>query len=340
MKQTNLALIVKEIASGLIGEKEKDLAYLREQITHYQDHEQMEAIYKICVQIENGILDEDILHEYRENLDSEQKTFEKQMEKARRLLVQNQHDQALVILEEMVDTYGQLSVHSDKDTLYFDFDEAIEHILYDCLYDPTKNIKNAQFRYNELYLAYGTVLFEQERYEEAEVAFEEAMRWNPTNAFIALEYADALKEQGKLESFYQANLDLYPFIVYPEDLARFYRNLGFYFRETGSLQTAASCYRWSLQYDQQNYVLLALSSISELDSSIQINPDNDLIDSCFEVNDIPFGPSDEMLQLAINMLLGAKKNHDQDIEQYFSKILEPYLDLDDIDAMLDKVEFR
>ena len=59
--------IMRDIASGLTGENEKDIQYLMEQMEKYKDHELGKEIIRACGRLISGMLPEDKADELTEN---------------------------------------------------------------------------------------------------------------------------------------------------------------------------------------------------------------------------------------------------------------------------------
>lgn len=81
---------------------------------------------------------------------------------------------------------------------------------------------------------------------------EKAVRWNPTNATIAFEYAESFKIIGDLERFYEISKGIFKYAFRSADVARCYRNLAFYFVENELWSEAIGCNIMSLQYDKES----------------------------------------------------------------------------------------
>ncbi|MGF2565359.1 hypothetical protein ACQUWZ_25950, partial [Ralstonia pseudosolanacearum] len=78
------------------------------------------------------------------------------------------------------------------------------------------------------------------------------MRWNPASVDIAIERAEACKLQGKLEDFFKITLDSFKYAFRPKQVARCFRNLGFYFAEKTMWRESAACLKLSIQFDRES----------------------------------------------------------------------------------------
>lgn len=119
----------------------------------------------------------------------------------------------------------------DSVSMYFTFNNLFGELLYMIRNKPKKDVRRSDIPFAEIYLQYGSLLFELKRYEEAREMLKKAVRWNPCNTQIAFEYAETFKIVGDLESFFKVSVDTSNIAYTPNDIARCYRNLVFYFVE-------------------------------------------------------------------------------------------------------------
>ena len=85
---------------------------------------------------------------------------------------------------------------------------------------------------------YGAVLVNLEKYEQAEDAYKESLKWNPVNVEATFEYLDLIKRLGREDEYFKETIEAFLFIFRPEHIAKCYRNLGYYFMKNGKLQEA------------------------------------------------------------------------------------------------------
>ncbi len=180
---------------------------------------------------------------------------------------------------------------------YHCFREPMEEILF-CEYTkPEKDIRRANYDYADMYLTYGSLLVELKRLDDAADALLTAMKWNPAYAGIAFEYAETFKMRGKIEEFKDITKGIFRYAYRPEDLARCYRNMGYYFVEVKDYDTAVCCLLFSMHFAKSEVVSSELYYISQV-SGKMYQPTEEELSRHFEEHDIPYGPEIEMLKIA------------------------------------------
>ena len=115
----------------------------------------------------------------------------------------------------MVEKHEKLNMYADDNVSeYYDFNELFEEVLYVQLHSPKKDVRRSQIEYTKIYYQYGSLLMDLQRYEDAARELEKAMRWNPSNARIAFEYAETFKARGMIEEYYTITKKIHKIIFH------------------------------------------------------------------------------------------------------------------------------
>lgn len=208
------------------------------------------------------------------------------------------YDKALKILEDMVIGYEKMNMYADDAVSeYYCFAEPMQEIMYIHYNKPEKDIRSAQIDYEALYFLYGNILVELGRIEDAREALKKARRWNPASPAVGFEYAETYKMEGNIPVFAKVTKEIYPYIMTKTDLARFYRNMGFYFVEVEEYYAAVCGLMFSTGYEKSNIVPTELYYISQK-SGENYKPTVEEMIKCFEEHDIPLGVSDDVIGIA------------------------------------------
>ena len=102
----------------------------------------------------------------------------------------------------------------------------------------------------DLYYIYGTLLLENDNFEKAEKYLLKALRINPVSSKTILSLVDIYKSKTRTYNrFFLYNVDALKFAYKNEDIARAYRNFGFFYVEENQLDIAAVFYDFSLNFD-------------------------------------------------------------------------------------------
>ncbi len=116
----------------------------------------------------------------------------------------------------------------------------------------------------DLYYIYGTLLLEKDDFAKAEEYLLKALRINPVSSKTILSLADIYKSKTRTYNrFFLYNVDALKFAYKNEDIARAYRNFGFFYVEENQLDIAAAFYDFSLNF---NFNKQALGELEYLKS--------------------------------------------------------------------------
>lgn len=293
--------IIKEIESNLTGDSEKDMQYLMEQKEKYKNHKYAKEIIRAC----GRLLYECTSEETKKNLDKvisdEALSYETTIKKVRALQHEGKYDEALVPMEDLVHKIEEMDWFKDDSVSeYHCFKEFFEEILFREYEKPTKTIRNPGFPLDTVYFQYGSLLIDAKRFKDAEKALITALHWNPANADIALERAEACKLQGNLEAFFKHSIEAFKYAFRPNYLARCFRNIGYYFSDKEMWKEATNCYTLSLQFDKDSEVafseILYIQEKSGKDAKQFV--DSEFAKKTCKKYGFPFGPDKNILGLA------------------------------------------
>ena len=245
--------IMHAITGGLSGDAETDIAYLQEQMDKYKDHELGKEIIRACARLMYDLIPDDKKKEIGKAINNDSSGTEATLEEVRFNIYKKDFKKALQIMETLVKKIEALNAFvDDRVSEYHVFDELFEEILYEYRSKPEKDLRQAQIPYTEIYMLYGALLVELKRVPEAQETLRKGLRWNPVCFRIMSEYIETYKMSGDLEQFYVLTKEAFKIAFHSKDLARCYRNLGFYFVEKKLWSEAIACNLLSLQFDKES----------------------------------------------------------------------------------------
>lgn len=338
MENKDFETIMKKITDGLTADPKQNMLYLQEQMEKYKDHTYGEEIVRACGRLLYETMPEEMKEKLAEFIDKDGKGFDAALEEIQFNIYKKKYDTALKLMEAMVEKYEKLDMYVDDEVSeYHDFQEIFEEILYKQIHNPKKEVRRAQVKYANLYFQYGSLLFELQRYDDAEAALKKAMKWNPSSAKIAFEHAETFKARGMMDKYYAASREIFKIAFRPDELARCYRNLGYYFVEKGELQSAVCCEVFSLEFEKSTKVQSELYYILSEDKTINIEPDIDIIKKCFAVNDIPFGPNDDIIGIAYQLTKMFMEKGEKEYAEYFISIILNFIENEELRAMYEAI---
>lgn len=245
--------IMREITAGLTGDAEKDTTYLKEQMEKYKDHELATEIIRACGRIFYELIPDDKKKELAHLVNNDMSGIHAVLDEVRFNVYKKDFAKALDLMENLVEKTEKNPLYQDDSiTKYFSFEAPFEFFMYVQKYKAGKEIKWIEYPYAAIYLQYGSLLVDLQRYEEANQALEKALRWNPMSAKIMFEYAETFKILGHMDKYIEVSRRAFSVAYSKNDVARAYRNMGYYFIEEEKYQAAIGCYLLSLQYDKES----------------------------------------------------------------------------------------
>ena len=292
--------IMHEITRGLSGDANTDIAYLKEQMKAYKDHEMGKEIIRACARLMYDLMPDDKKKDLEKVISNNASGTEATLEEVRFNIYKKDFNKALQIIEALVTKIEALNAfEDDKVSEYHDFEEWFEEVLYQYRSKTEKDMRHAQIPYREMYLLYGVLLVELKRIPEAQEALKKGLRWNPVCFHMMSEYIETYKMSGDLEQFFILTKEAFKIAFRPTDLARCYRNLGYYFVEKKLWPEAIACNLLSLEYDKE--AKAAQSELYYINNATDGKIPEPSIDQTREYSKkygFPFGPDRDILGLS------------------------------------------
>ena len=245
-KKTNVSRILDEVIP-LIENRDKKTALekLDNFMSHFEDKYENEEIHKESDFKSNRSITEIQYMRYELNkLSRSPKSYNLNQKKSNR--VNWCKDVKINKMNKANDE--EISVQKE----YHSFLNPLEEILFYQYIGLEKEL--AYIPFNEplfdLYYIYGTLLLENDDFAKAEEYLLKALRINPVSSKTILSLADIYKSKTRTYNrFFLYNVDALKFAYKNEDIARAYRNFGFFYVEENQLDIAAVFYDFSLNFD-------------------------------------------------------------------------------------------
>ena len=244
--KTNVSRILDEVIP-LIKNRDKKTALekLDNFMSHFEDKYENEEIHKESDFKSNRSITEIQYMRYELNkLSRSPKSYNLNQKKSNR--VNWRKDVKINKMNKANDE--EISVQKE----YHSFLNPLEEILFYQYIGLEKEL--AYIPFNEplfdLYYIYGTLLLENDDFAKAEEYLLKALRINPVSSKTILSLADIYKSKTRTYNrFFLYNVDALKFAYKNEDIARAYRNFGFFYVEENQLDIAAVFYDFSLNFD-------------------------------------------------------------------------------------------
>ena len=340
MAKAEFDSIMEEITAGLTGEPEKDVPYLNSKCEEYKEHQYAKEILRACGRLLFKALPKEARGKANRIAANLSLGLQSVVEEAQFNIYRKKFDVAKTILTGAVEKVEALGMYKDDEVSeYHTFNEPMEEILYKHRYQPEKTLRQAPEPLSELYLTFGSVLFELDDMDAAKVALEKAMRWNPMDAAIRFEHAELFKKKGDMDEFFKLTMQVFPNVYRSSHLARCYRNLGYYFVEKKLWQVAASCIVLSLHYDSEH--AMAQSELWYIQQSAGADfsmPSNEEVKTYAKQYNIPLGADRDVVGISIAIGEQSEKAGQLAAAKYFYSIAYDLTGIDELKGRLDALQ--
>ena len=329
--------IMTKITSGLKNEGKEDLKYLMEQMNEYKDHEYSKEIHRAIGRIMYEICPDDMKNVFDKELNNYNFGIEKTLEEVDFLMYKGDFDKALQIMESLINNIEERNWYQDDEkSEYRCFNNILEKILYNEIFNPTKDVRQIPENYTDAYLKYGVILFELENYKKSKEVLEKANKYNPINVRILFELSEIYKMNKNWEEYIKINNKCLEYSYSSKDIARCYRNIGFYYIEQNDFETATGLFYLSLDFDQESKVAQSeLLYIFEKTGKKLKQPKFEEIEKLLENKKIQMGANHLVISIAHYIGKEALKNKDVYMSKYFTEIVYDLTKDEDFKKIID-----
>lgn len=299
--------IINKIKSNLGENPDLNRQYLSSQIEVYKDHPYNKEIIKEISRMMWDCLSDEEKREFievseRENpvmdilndiyYDIENGNYEKPLEK----------------LDKFMETFPEM-FEDDKVSEYHYFTNPLEELIFRKYVGLKKELRYIPDNQPllDLYYVYGFLLLESKQYDRAEEYLKKAIGINPVSARIILELTEIYKVHTyTLNECFIRTSDALKYSYYPQDIARCYRNLGYYYVEENDLKTAIALYIYSMEYEASPLAYAEIKFIQSKTGNMELSL-NECID-IIEGKNIQVGPNPFILDTLDEFIREYEKN--------------------------------
>ena len=188
--------------------------------------------------------------------------FKKNMETIKGLIKNKDYEKAENTLLDLI-TQSNNKVIEDENNTYYSFNNYIEILIFWYMYKPEKKNICPDINYSEIYYYLGFINIETKNYGKAQEYFKKGLEWNPMDVSIMFENAYLYRMLGDIER-YKAEIEkTNPFIYEIGYMAKYYRELGWYYVEKKSFDLANALYTQSLAFYETDMAKRELEFIAK-----------------------------------------------------------------------------
>lgn len=189
-----------------------------------------------------------------------------------------EYEIALEKLDKFIKNYPAL-FEDDKVSEYHFFTNPLEELLFYKYIGAEKIVRYIPDNKPvlDLYYIYGFLLLETNQYDKAEEYLKKAIKINPVSSRIILELCEIYKlHTYNYNKYFMYATDALKYAYMPQDIARSYRSLGYYYIEENQFETAFALFRYSMEYELNPMAYSEINYIQNKDKSIDLSLDESM----------------------------------------------------------------
>lgn len=136
----------------------------------------------------------------------------------------------------------------DDDATHYTLNNYIEMVLFANIFKTGKRNIRPEINYARIYYYLGYISNETKNYAKAIEYLKKGLKWNPIDVVLMFEMAAANRMIGNLEIFKAQIEKTYMYIYDSVHLAKYYRELGWYYSEKRIFDVANALYTHSISF--------------------------------------------------------------------------------------------
>lgn len=232
-------------------------------------------------------------------VDMELEYFKIKNKEAYETLMNKEFDKVVTMLEEPIEKIESklngLKVYCPQNI----FDASV----YMNFLEPKATQKDfANINYYDFYLIRGAANYNLERFEEAKKDYKKAIEFNPTSSVARLQLLEIAKREKKFETYIDDIKELFKYAYRRVDMARAYRDLGYYLFEIKDCEMSIVAYYLSNAYEFTDFSMKEAMHIAE-EADIDLESKNwlseEMMGELYNKYKVPLLPSQELTKLSM-----------------------------------------
>ena len=269
--------IINEIKANLGENKELNKKYLSSQMEKYVDHPYNKEIIREISRMMWDCLTEEEQKEFAEISEKENPIMDI-LNEITPDIESGEYKTALDKLEIFINNYPAM-FEDDKVSEYHFFTNPLEELLFYKYVGAKKIVRYIPDNKPvlDLYYIYGFLLLETNQFDKSEEYLKKAMKINPVSSRIILELCEIYKlHTYNYNKYFMYATDALKYAYMPQDIARSYRSLGYYYIEENQLETAFALFRYSMEYELNPMAYSEINYIQNKDKNIDLSLDESI----------------------------------------------------------------
>lgn len=312
MDTNTLQNLKMQLHNQLNGTPEHDRNVLERWLEQYHGDPEAEPLLREIGQFLFQLDEEKNGQLTRQFLDETVRFAEQAFSAAQGQIELGKYEEALQALSPTVEMIDQFTF-SDQ-YVWMDFNSMLDGLLYQDYFDHEINgreIRRHPLKPGKYLYAYGSLLVELGRAEEAIDPLELLLSFDPVCPKYLFELGEAYKRSGRLQDAFNTSLWAVSCASNHAEIARCYRDMAFCLSESASYEDAALLYQLSLGFQSSPRVEVELFWIAEKTGITPVKYSKDELLARCEMLGVPVGFSKivlDNLKLLESAFLSQKQN--------------------------------
>lgn len=228
---------------------------------------------------------------------------------------------AISKLENMLKESNVKEVEDEKNT-YYTFGNYAEEAIFNYIYKSKKQNIYPEQNISEIYYYLGFINIDLKNYDLAVEYLDKALKWNPINISAMFEKATVFRMKGNLDRNRAEIEKTFIFIYNSSYLAKFYRELGWYYVERKIYDLGNALYTYSNYFYKTNNAENELKYIAQQENrEIRYTPITEINQYLKDYN-IPINFNRSIVNCIFDELQKVKNNNEKrSSARYYSNLM-------------------
>ncbi|MFA9463207.1 MAG: hypothetical protein ACERKN_02835 [Velocimicrobium sp.] len=178
---------------------------------------------------------------------------------------------------------------------YYSFNHVLEVYYYDYFLNHDASILHTDINLSAYYRLHGFIKMQLDDFKSAAKSYETALVWNPVDLDSLLQLGELYKRLGNLKDCRRVSESAYNFCCTRATLARYYRNLGFFYLESYQPDIATALYQYSNIYypstQADNELIYLEKALNRPTPTLSLNEIQQILSN----ESIPTGPNPDTI---------------------------------------------
>ena len=173
--------------------------------------------------------------------------YNEQIIEVKKMIQNKEYIRAEETLLSLINASTVKNIEEESNT-HYSFNNYIEDILFWNIYRPEKKNIYPDINYSQVYYYLGFINIDLKNYGKALDYLQKGLQWNPVDVSLMFEIAAIYRMTGDIERFKAQIEKAHPYIYESSYMAKYYRELGWYYVEKRVYDLANALYTQSIGY--------------------------------------------------------------------------------------------